>query len=116
MSICSKCGYEYVEGVAICPDCGTTLIDNSTNENAEEQSKNWKVVYTSNNEYEIEMIKDNLEGAGINATILSYKDRNFPTPGNFSQVKLLVRENDLKDAEDYINETKKQSNNEKEEE
>ena len=115
MPVCPNCKYEYIEGVSDCPDCGVSLENDSSKMETEEQSEeNWKIVYTSNNEYEIEMIKDNLEGGGIKATILSYKDRNFPTPGDFSQIKLLVRENDLKDAEDYINETKKKINSEEE--
>jgi hypothetical protein len=72
--------------------------------------ENWEVVYTSDQEYEIEMLKDNLESAGITATILSQKDRNFPAPGDFSIVKLLVHKDDLKNAAAFISELKNESN------
>jgi hypothetical protein len=72
--------------------------------------ENWEVVYTSDQEYEIEMLKDNLESAGITATILSQKDRNFPAPGDFSIVKLLVHKDDLKNAATFISELKNESN------
>jgi len=115
MLICPKCDYQYVEEITVCPDCGTTLVDASVLKNSEELSEDkWKVVYTTNNEYEVEMMKDNLEGAGIAATILSQKDRNFPAPGDFSLIKLLVKESDLKDALNYIEEIKKQSDSEEE--
>ena len=114
MPICQKCDYEYVEGITVCPVCGASLVDESTLQKPDKLTEDkWKVVYTTNNEYEVEMMKDNLEGAGIAATILSHKDRNFPAPGNFSLIKLLVKENDIKDALNYIQETKKLSDDEK---
>ena len=117
MPVCPNCDYEYVEGITFCPDCGAQLNDDLKIQEREELTQgDWKVVYTSNNEYEVEMIKDNLEGAGIQVTILSHKDRNFPTPGNFSQIKLLVRESDVDDAVDYIERTKKDNNSEEEQE
>ena len=27
MPYCPNCTYEYVEGIKVCPDCGTTLVD-----------------------------------------------------------------------------------------
>ena len=110
MSVCPKCNYEYVEGVTICPDCGEVLVDESTLEKPKEYTEeDWQVVYTTNKEYEVEMMKDNLESAGISAAILSQKDRNFPAPGDLSIIKLLVKKNDLKDALNYIEEIKRQS-------
>jgi zinc-ribbon domain len=103
MPICPNCDYEYVEGVTFCPDCGVPLVDNSLITKPEEWTEeNWEVVYTSGKEYEVEMIKNNLEGAGIPAAILSQADRNFPTPGDFSVVKLLVRKENVSEALDFI--------------
>ena len=27
MPVCPNCGYEYVEGITICPDCNTALVN-----------------------------------------------------------------------------------------
>ncbi|MGE5436627.1 MAG: putative signal transducing protein [Syntrophothermus sp.] len=108
MPICPNCEYEYVEGVKVCPDCGFNLVPDDEVVKAEDWSEdNWEVVYTSTQEYEIEMLKDNLESAGIVATILSQKDRNFPAPGDFSMVKLLVQKQDVDAALTYIEEYKR---------
>jgi uncharacterized Zn finger protein (UPF0148 family) len=103
MPVCPSCGYEYVEGVTICPDCGVHLVDESLFEKPEEWSEdNWEVAYISNKDYEIEMLKDNLESAGITTAILSQKDRNFPAPGDLAVIKLLVRREDLNSALGFI--------------
>lgn len=103
MPICPNCNYEYVEGVTYCPDCQTSLVDEDLITKPEDWTEeNWEVVYTSNQEYEVEMLKDNLDSAGITSTILSQKDRNFPAPGDFSVVKLLVQKDDLKSALNFI--------------
>jgi hypothetical protein len=113
MPVCPNCGYEYVKGMTICPDCQKPLVDEKLFIKPEEWTEeNWEVVYTSNEEYEINMLKDNLEGAGITATMLSQKDRNFPSPGDFSIVKLLVKKEDVQDAlnfiQSYLNEPDKE--------
>jgi len=43
-----------------------------------------------------------MEGAEIHATVLSQKDRNFPAPGDFSVVKLLVQKEDVHNALNFI--------------
>lgn len=107
MPVCPNCDYEYVEGVTYCPDCGIALVDESMITKPEDWTEeNWEVVYTSGAEYEVEMIRDNLESAGITTTILSQKDRNFPAPGDFSVVKLLVHKEDVPDALSFIQKIK----------
>jgi hypothetical protein len=103
MPVCPKCEYEYVEGITICPDCGEILVDKEHLKKPEELSeKDWEVVFTSGKEYVVDMIKDNLESAGIDAIILSQKDRNFPTIGDFSVIKLLVKRSDFQEAMHFI--------------
>lgn len=107
MPVCPNCGYEYVEGIAICPDCNTRLVDAKDLPAFEELSeKEWVLVYTSGSEVEIEMLKDVLESAGLEASMLSQQDHNFPTPGDLSVVKLLVRKSDVDAALNYIQDAK----------
>ena len=101
MPFCPNCNYEYVEGVTVCPDCGETLVEDIIKPEDWDE-KDWEVVFTSSKEYEVEMLKNNLDGAGITSTILSQKDRNFPAVGDFAIVKLMVRKEDVPAALDYI--------------
>ena len=61
------------------------------------------------------MLKDNLEGAGIPVTVLSQKDRNFPAPGDFSVIKLLVHKEDVHNALNFIEQVKGQLPDQEEE-
>ncbi len=107
MPICPNCNYEYVEGITKCPDCGAALVDKKYYVRPEDwDEENWEVVFTSSLEYEVKMLRDNLEGAGIPATVLSQKDRNFPAPGDFSIVKLLVHKEDVQSALNFIEQIK----------
>ncbi len=111
MPVCPKCNYEYVEGIAICPDCNTPLVEEDELQNVEELSeKDWVLVYTSGNELEMGMLKGILESGGLEVNVLSQKDHNFPTPGDLSVVKLLVRKNDVQAALNYIQDTNNRQN------
>ncbi len=99
MPFCPNCSYEYLEGIKICPDCGATLVD-------ELIDQDWVIVYTSDQLYEVQMIKDELESAEISATILSQKDSSFPATGDLAVIKLLVKNEDAASAIAFINELK----------
>ncbi len=108
MPVCPNCNYEYVEGVAICPDCNTPLVDEKNLPKFEELSeKDWVLIYTSGDEYEIEFLKEILESGGLEVTVLSQKDHNFPAPGDLSVVKLMVRKSDVKTALNFIEDEKR---------
>ncbi len=116
MPVCPNCNYEYVEGIVICPDCKTHLVDAAELKKYNELNEDdWVLVYTSFNEIDVEMLKDNLESAGIAATMLSQKDHNFPAPGDFSVVKLLVKKVDVQQALDFITSVKNQESSTEEE-
>ncbi|MGB5849566.1 MAG: DUF2007 domain-containing protein [Ignavibacteriaceae bacterium] len=107
MPVCPNCTYEYVEGIAICPDCNLPLVEENDLQKFEELSEaDWVLVYTSGDELEISMFKGLLESAGLKVNVLSQKDHNLPVPGDLSVVKLLVRKNDVKYALTYIQEVK----------
>ena len=107
MPICPSCNYEYVEGVTICPDCNTRVVKKKDLPKWEELSENdWVLVYTSGNEIEVEMIRANLESAGLEVNILSQKDHNFPAPGDLSIIKLSVRKYNVQQALRFIQDSK----------
>ena len=116
MPICPSCNYEYVEGVTICPDCNTRVVKKKDLPDWEELSeKDWVLIYTSGNEIEVEMIKANLESAGLEVNILSQKDHNFPAPGDLSIIKLSVRKYNVQQALNFIQNSKQRQDESSEE-
>jgi len=116
MPVCPNCTYEYVEGIAICPDCNSPLVEENDLQKFEELSEaDWVLVYTSGDELEIGMLKGLLESAGLIVNVLSQKDHNLPVPGDLSVVKLLVRKNDVKSALTYIQDVKSRESESSEE-
>ena len=108
MPVCPNCNYEYVAGITICPDCNSPLIDDEDLLNYRELTEEyWVLVYTSSNEFEIDVIKGFLESDDIEVSILSQKDSSFPTPGNLSVIKLMVRKEDVQTALEFIEVFKK---------
>jgi len=97
MPYCPNCIYEYVDGVKVCPDCGATLVDKLIDHD-------WVIVYTSDQLYDVQMMKDALESAEIQATILSQKDSSFPATGDLAVIKLLVKSEDEDSALNFIKE------------
>ncbi|MCU7494631.1 MAG: DUF2007 domain-containing protein [Ignavibacteria bacterium] len=102
MLICPNCEAEYNDGVTVCPDCDVELVDKQEFESHLIDTKDWETVYTCSELYEAEMLKANLEGAGIETMIVSKKDRNFPTVGDLSFVRLMVKKDDLDAASQII--------------
>ncbi|MCB9220065.1 MAG: DUF2007 domain-containing protein [Ignavibacteriales bacterium] len=96
--ICPKCEAEYVKGVTVCADCGTELITKASFAAHLVKHKDWEIVHSTDTMYEAEMIKANLDGAGIESIILSQQDKNFPASGDLSIIKLLVKKDDAEDA------------------
>ena len=80
MPVCPNCKYEYIEGIVICPDCNTPLVNASELKKYPELSEeDWVLVYTSFSEIDVDMLRENLESAGIAASVLSQKDSSSPS-------------------------------------
>lgn len=107
--ICPKCEYEYVTGIANCPDCKIELVSVDDFEGSLTHHADWLVVYTSSDSIEMEMLKSNLAGADIEALILSQKDSSYPAVGDLAVIKLLVKKTDAEDAASIINDINKNS-------
>ena len=100
--ICPKCEYEYVKDIKVCPDCDAELIPVEEFEGNLVHHSDWVVLFGCEMLYEAEMIKSNLEGANIEALVLNQKDRNFPTDGDLSVIKVLVQKSDVELAVNII--------------
>ncbi len=116
MPICPNCEYEYKEGVTVCPDCGQDLISKSDFDEGLINPEDWEILLTCSEEYEADMLKANLEGAGIQSLIIPQKDRNFPSVGDFSIIKLAVKKEDLESAKQILDDINKGNNQEETEE
>lgn len=79
-------------GKPLCNDCAVE-IDGKVyckEENHRDYEKNWEVIYRTPVEYEAEMIKANLESAGIPCVVFSQKDHAYFMTIGFGDVKILV--------------------------
>jgi hypothetical protein len=108
--ICPNCEAEYVEGFTACSDCGTALIpDNQFVKKADDEVvslEDWKIVYSTQDIIEAEMLKSNLSGAGIDAFIFSKEDRmrlNLSYSGS-APIKLFVKKESFDEAVQIVNE------------
>lgn len=92
-------------GKAVCSDCA---VEHSGRLfcNQDEHikiSENWAVVFTTNLEYEAEMVKANLEGAGIPCLVFSQRDHAYGvTIGNMAVVNVMVQKENLQEATEYL--------------
>ncbi len=103
--ICPKCKTEYPDDVKTCATCNVPLVPSLENP----ESEDWTIVYTTDAEYKADMLKANLEGAGIETLIIKQKDTSFPAVGNLAVVKVIVPASKSQDALAIIEDINKQA-------
>lgn len=78
----------------------------------DKNNEEWVIVYKTDQEYKANTLKGNLESAGIEVSVLSQSDHNFPAIGNLSVVKVLVKKKDEEAALAFINDINEESEDE----
>lgn len=115
--ICHSCNTHYVNGMSLCPDCGIPLLDDEESEALDqaigELQAEWVHIYTTNTEIDAEMMKGNLQSAGIPTHVLLQIDttRQF-TIGGLAIAKVFVRSTDVHDAVAIIRDIERRSTSE----
>lgn len=102
MKICPNCNSEYEDTVISCSDCGSLLVEKLIYEEMTEKYKDWEEVYSTPQLYEAEMVRTNLETAGIESVLLEQKDTSFPLGGELGEIKVLVPKYRLEEAKQII--------------
>jgi len=112
MKVCPNCKAEYEDTVQICSDCNVELISSEELENVELKYSDWEVVFSSPQQYEAEMVKTNLESAGIEAIVFDKKDSSFPLGGELGEFKVYVPKDRVEEAKMIIEKLENQSDEE----
>lgn len=102
---CPVCECEYLEGVSYCKDCRVLLVDHLPEDESTDQSNELVLLRRYGVEHEAHMAKGLLEANGI-AAFIANEDflgiRNRPGRDDIGGIRLMVSQNDLKDAEDIF--------------
>ncbi len=92
-------------GKPVCEECATEQNGRLFCENDDHLNmhQGFVVAYTTSTDYEAEMIKSNLEGAGIHATVFNQHDHvYFVNMGMLALVNVMVPRAQLEDAQEII--------------
>jgi hypothetical protein len=99
IGICVICGKP------VCGDCAVRRQGRVLCENDEHTkiAQGWAVVYTTSTDYEAQMVRANLENAGIPCLIFSQRDHvYFLTVGDMAVVNVMVPNQRLNEARDFL--------------
>lgn len=87
LAVCDKCDND-AEMHHACPDHADVPV-----------IEGWAQVYTTSDDVEADLIKENLQNEGVDAAVLSQKDRSFAVDlGELSPVRVLVPAYEYMDA------------------
>ena len=92
-------------GDPVCEECDPTDEVHYTcpNHRTVPVIEGWAQIYTTNDTVEADLIKENLESEGLDAAVLSQKDRSFTVDlGDLSPVRILVPAYEYLDAMQVI--------------
>jgi len=102
MPFCPSCRYEYVAGVATCPDCNQPLVDVLPEATADpgspEKEREWKLLYYATSRPAAEFLKETLLASGVD-TVVKYRGRFFGRGVSYG----LGAIGDAADAEVWVN-------------
>ncbi len=117
MPYCPECKSEYEEGILKCSDCGAALVPQLEEEQEEVHfpDETYTLVYVSNQIIDVDMVKANLDGAGIESFILNQSDSNN-LDATRQNAKLFVKAEDAEDALSFIKNLEAQPDIEEDEE
>ena len=105
MPYCPECGYEYVAGIARCPDCDVDLVAELPVPHKEEfTDEPFVKVYMARDEMEAKIVASALEAAGIRVWDRSQviHSLKWTTVGPLAPEELLVLESDVGKAKAVI--------------
>ena len=101
MAYCPSCGYEFVEGITECPDCGVPLENHL--EEHEDQPAKWVILRRVSAIGEGKIIRGLMLANGIPSVVEDISFGMIPESyGDLSVIKVLVREQDLDKAETIL--------------
>ena len=98
---CPECGSIFDSGVPVCPECGAT-VENPSDGSISFYTDEYIFIYSCYDLYEAEMIKANLDSAGIETWIVNKKDSSYPGLGNLSSIMLYVKVEDSESAFEFL--------------
>ncbi len=93
-------------GKLVCDECAVRKYGRIFCDNDEhvKMMSDWVVAFTTGTQYEAQMIKANLEGAGIPTMVFSQSDRMYyTTVGDLAVTEVMVPKQMLDDARQYLN-------------